>query len=368
MIYLDNNATTKPIPEAIQAFLEVPFANPHQTYKLGLEAEKYLEKSKEIIAKCMNCDPEEVYFTGSATEACNWAIQILREKKCNLIYKEYEHSAVMKSIYAFEEKYENIPKERNGYIQMLVQNIYGEIFTVPQRENENDLIFMDATAAAGHMPINFKAMGIDLLAFGAHKFNGIRGAGCLIIRKELTPIRSIIWGGDVTGGTPAPALAWAMASALKWNCDHMLEHSQYIIELRDYMIDELLNINHCAGLNGPRDNRASNNINVAFSFIDGKKIMERLADEYNICISTGSACSADDYISKSGGICVRQLNAEKNRKKRVPEVITIFEAGGLNSDYATNSIRITLGFENTKEECQETIERIQEIIKDEIPF
>ena len=80
MIYLDNNATTKPIPEAVEAFLKVPFANPHQTYRLGLEAEKYLEKSKEIIAECINCDPEELYFTSSSTEACNWAVQILREK------------------------------------------------------------------------------------------------------------------------------------------------------------------------------------------------------------------------------------------------------------------------------------------------
>lgn len=364
MIYLDNNATTKPIPEAIEAFLKVPFTNPHQTYRLGLEAEKYLEKSKEIIAECINCDPEEVYFTGSSTEACNWAIQILREKNCNLIYKEYEHSAVLKPIYAFQD---DTPKERNGYVQMLVQNIYGEIFEVPKRENKDDLIFMDVTTAAGHMPIDFKQMGIDLMAFGAHKFNGIRGAGCLIISSKIKPVRSLIWGGDITGGTPAPALAYAMAVALKWNCDHMIEHNEQMLSLRDRMINELSNINHFVHLNGPIANRASNNINVAFEFIEGKAIMDYLAD-YDICISTGSACSADDYIGKSGGICVRELAARKNKKQYKPEVIDIFEAGGLDSEHALNSIRITLGFENTAKECEQAVSCINSAIEDIIPF
>ena len=217
------------------------------------------------------------------------------------------------------------------------------------------------------MPINFKQMGIDLMAFGAHKFNGIRGAGCLIINSKIKPVRSLIWGGDVTGGTPAPALAYAMATALKWNCDHMIEHNEQMLELRDYMINELSNVNHFVHLNGPIVNRASNNINVAFEFIQGKAIMDYLTD-YNICISTGSACSADDYIGKSGGICVRELMARKNKKQYKPEVINIFEAGGLDPEYALNSIRITLGFENTLEECQQTISCINNAIEDIIPF
>ena len=345
--------------------MEVPFANPHQTYKAGLEAHKYWKKSKEIIAECINCDPDEVYFTGSATEACNWAIKILIDKRCKLIYKEYEHSAVMKPIYANYNEEDN--HNKNGYVQMLVHNIYGEIFKIPKRENENDIIFMDATAAAGHIPINFKEMGIDLLAFGAHKFNGIRGAGCLIIKKSLTPVSSLIWGGDVTGGTPAPALTYAMAVALKFNCDHMKEHTEHMIELRDFMINELEQMPF-SYLNGPEKSlRAPNNINMSFSFIQGKEIMDECSN-YGLAISTGSACSADDYIAKSGGICVRELIARKHRKPRVPEVITIFKAGGLDPDLATNAIRITLGWENTKEECEKAVKIIKKVIEQNRPF
>lgn len=368
MIYLDNNATTKPIPEAIEAFLEVPFANPHQKYLIGEKAHKYLEKSKEIIAKCINCEPDEVYFTGSATEACNWAIKILIDKNCKLIYKEYEHSAVIKAIMANYN--EETDKNKNGYVQMLIQNIYGEIFKIPNREHSDDLIFMDATAAVGHYPIDFKKMNIDMLAFGAHKFNGLRGIGCLIIKRTVKPVPSLIWGGDITGGTPTPALAYAMATALQFNCNHMEEHNKNITELRDYMIEELLNIEGTT-LNGP-DNRfpelrAANNVNVSFKYIDAKHFMEECAN-YDLCISTGSACSADDYISKQGGICVKELIAQKIGKKRKPEVITVFEAGGLDPEKALNAIRITLGWENTKEECQKAIDIIKEVLEFLNPF
>ena len=274
----------------------------------------------------------------------------------------------MKPIYANYEK--EIKTDKNGYVQMMVQNIYGEIFKVPQREHKDDLIFMDGTAAVGHLPINFKEMGIDLLAFGAHKFNGLRGAGCLIIKKSVTPVSSLIWGGDVTGGTPAPALAYAMAVALKFNCDNMEEHLKKIITMRDFLINELSQI-QWSQLNGPTIEsglRAPNNVNMGFgSFISGKEIMEGCAD-YALYISTGSACAADDYIAKQGGICVRQSIADKLNQQRKPEIITIFEAGGLNANEAGQAIRITLGWENTVEECQKAIKIIKEVIDFKNPF
>ena len=358
IIYMDNNATTQPLLEAIEAFNSVPWANPHQTYKAGLLAHNKFEEAKKIIAKCINCLPEEVYFTSSATEACNWAIQILVDKQCKLIYKEYEHSAVMKPIYAkYNPEAEHV---QNGYVQMLVQNIYGEIFSVPQRENPNDLIFMDGTAAVGHMPIDFQAMNIDMLAFGAHKFNGLRGCGCLIIRKSVLPVKSLIWGGDVTGGTPVPGLVYAMAIALQWNCEHMEDNIKHITTMRNYMIKELSQIPY-SHLNGPTPEsgaRAANNINFSFYYINGADIMKECND-YNIYISTGSACAADDYIENSGGICIRP----RREGKKIPEVVTIFEAGGLDSDIASNAVRITLGFNNTMDECKYVVNTIKDIIE-----
>ena len=89
MIYLDNNATTKPFPEAIKIFEESYFANPHSTHSAGLLADKELQAAKESIAKDIDCEPDEIYFVGSPTEACNWAIQILRDKECKIHYHKY---------------------------------------------------------------------------------------------------------------------------------------------------------------------------------------------------------------------------------------------------------------------------------------
>lgn len=197
------------------------FANPHSTHSAGLLADKELQSAKVSIAKDIDCEPDEIYFVGSPTEACNWAIQILRDKECKINYHKYEHSAVLKPILVFPEV-EN-PK-RNGYVQMLVNNIYGEIYNIPIREHEDDIIFCDGTAAIGHIPFSFKESGIDMLAFGAHKFNGLRGIACLIIKKDLLPVRSLLWGGDITGGTPCQGLASAMAYALHKNIEHMNEN------------------------------------------------------------------------------------------------------------------------------------------------
>lgn len=357
MIYLDNNATTKPFPEAIKIFEESSFANPHSTHSAGLLADKELQSAKASIAKDIDCEPDEIYFVGSPTEACNWAIQILRDKECKIKYHKYEHSAVLKPILAFPEV-EN-PK-RNGYVQMLVNNIYGEIYNIPIREHEDDIIFCDGTAAIGHIPFSFKESGIDMLAFGAHKFNGLRGIACLIIKKDLLPVRSLLWGGDITGGTPCQGLASAMAYALHKNIEHMSENIKKTKEMQDYIINELTTIPF-SRINGPiGNNRISNNVNISFSYISGSDLQKYLSD-YNICVSTGSACDSSSFVESRGGICVRPLKKDNQRE---PELVTIFKAGGMDEDDAKSSIRITLDANyNTMEEIEEFVSTLKNIIE-----
>lgn len=352
MLYFDNNATTQPFPECLKILAESSWYNAHSTHYGGKMAEKDITEAKTIIAKYIDCDINEIYFVNSATEACNWAIQILRDKKCKFIYHKYEHSAVLKPIMAYPEV-EN--PERNGYVQMLANNIYGEIYDIPQRENKNDLIFCDGTAAIGHMPFSFKNSGIDLLAFGAHKFNGLKGAACLIIKKDLLPVRSLLWGGDVTGGTPCSALIKAMAIALKKNLDLLEVNYKKNCEMRDYLITELLSM-PAVHLNGPvGDKRMSNNVNISFSFLNGHDVQNFLSDR-QVCVSTGSACGSDSFVEKRGGICVRPSNKNNIRE---PELVTIFKAGGL--DNPEGSIRITLDANyNTLDECKQLISAIKE--------
>lgn len=356
MIYLDNNATTKPFPEAIKIFEESIFANPHSTHPAGVLADKELQAAKESIAKDINCEPDEIYFVGSPTEACNWAIQILRDKECKINYHKYEHSAVLKPILAFPEV-EN-PK-RNGYVQMLVNNIYGEIYELPIREHNDDIIFCDGTAAIGHIPFSFKESGIDILAFGAHKINGIRGIACLVIKKDLLPVRSLLWGGDITGGTPCQGLASAMAYALHRNVEHMDENIKKNKEMQDYLINELTTIPF-SRINGPvGDKRISNNVNISFSYITGLDLQKYLGD-YNICVSTGSACDSSSFVESKGGICVRP----SVKGQREPELVTIFKAGGMNEDDAKSSIRITLDANyNIMEEIIEFVSILKNIIE-----
>ncbi len=356
MIYLDNNATTKPFPEAIKIFEDSFFANPHSTHPAGLLADKELQIAKENIAKDIDCEPDEIYFVGSPTEACNWAIQILRDKECKINYHKYEHSAVLKPILAFPEV-EN-PK-RNGYVQMLVNNIYGEIYELPIREHNNDIIFCDGTAAIGHIPFSFRKSGIDMLAFGAHKFNGLRGIACLVIKKDLLPVRSLLWGGDITGGTPCQGLASAMAYALHRNIEHMDENIKKNKEMQDYIINELTTIPF-SRVNGPiGDKRISNNVNISFSYITGSDLQKYLSD-YNICVSTGSACDSSSFVESKGGICVRP----SIKGEREPELVTIFKAGGMDKDDAKASIRITLDANyNTMEEIIEFVNILKNIIE-----
>lgn len=198
-----------------------------------------------------------------------------------------------------------------------------------------------------------------MLAFGAHKFNGLRGIACLVIKKDLLPVRSLLWGGDITGGTPYQGLASAMAYALHRNIEHMDENIKKNKEMQDYIINELTTIPF-SRVNGPVGNkRISNNVNISFSYISGSDLQNYLSD-YNICVSTGSACDSSSFVESKGGICVRP----SVRGQREPELVTIFKAGGMDEDDAKGSIRITLDANyNTMEEIKEFVNTLKNIIE-----
>ena len=191
MIYFDNAATTPVLPCAWDAMKAAPEGNPSSIHAAGREAKAALEKARSAIARCINCDPGEVYFTSGATEACNWMVNSMRTRADGIIYSERLHHAVTESIRAYPVP--NAPRSIPAAIESLVNNETGEI---RDRNTWGNLCLfgLDATAAVGHIYVDFRDSGADYMAFGGHKFGAPKGIGALIVRQGC-PITPLLHGG-----------------------------------------------------------------------------------------------------------------------------------------------------------------------------
>lgn len=354
MIYLDNAATTKPLDCAVRAFTNAPTGNPSSSHRAGREARVALEGARRTIAECMGALPNEVIFTSGSTEACNLAMNSLAHA-CSLWgFNEIEHSAVRapgKVLENPENLYHKPP--RAGFARMYANNETGEIyersilFSKDPEVRERYLWFCDATAAVGHVPINFHDLEATYLAAGAHKFGGLKGAGFLLV-KQGAPVTPIIHGGGqeygLRGGTEPVPLICAMAEALKWSCDNLAKTAPYVTILRDELIKSIKREIPGAHINGPwkkgdYTTRLPGNVNVSFDGVEGTTLAH-LLDERGICVSTGSACH-----SGAG-----------------PEPSSVLVASGLSKERAAGAIRLTIGHENTMSEVQIVVDELKEIV------
>lgn len=354
MIYLDNAATTKPLDCAVRAFTNAPIGNPSSSHKAGREARVALEGARRTIAECMGALPSEVIFTSGSTEACNLAMNSLAHACSLWVFNEIEHSAVRvpgKILEDTKNLYHEPP--RAGFARMYANNETGEIyersvlFSKDQEVRERYLWFCDATAAVGHVPINFHDLEATYLAAGAHKFGGLQGAGFLLV-KQGAPVTPIIHGGGqergMRGGTESVPLICAMAEALKWSCDNMAKIAPYVTVLRDELIKSIKREIPGAHINGPwkkgdYTTRLPGNVNVSFDGVEGTTLAH-LLDERGICVSTGSACH-----SGAG-----------------PEPSSVLIASGLTKERAAGAVRMTLGHENTMPEVQIVVDELKELV------
>lgn len=355
MIYLDNAATTKPLRCALNTFVNAPSGNPSSSHRAGREARVALEGARRTIAECMGALPSEVIFTSGSTEACNLAMNSLAHA-CSLWgVAEIEHSAVRgpgKVLKNTKNLYHEPP--RAGFARMYANNETGEICerpkTPPREEWEPEdmyLWFCDATAAVGHVPINFQELGATYLAAGAHKFGGLKGAGFLLV-KQGAPVTPIIHGGGqergMRGGTESVPLICAMAEALKWSCDNLAKTAPYVTILRDAMIEKILSEIPGAHINGPwkkgdYTTRLPGNVNVSFDGVEGTTLAH-LLDERGICVSTGSACHT------GAG----------------PEPSPVLVASGLTKERAAGAVRMTLSHKNTMTEVRIVVDELKELV------
>lgn len=370
-IYMDYSATTfinKEVLSDMLPFITGNFGNPSSMYSLSSINKIAIDKSRKKIADAINCSREEIYFTGCGTEADNWAIKgcaLANRKKGNhIITTCIEHHAVLHSCEylaknGFEITYLPVDKEGNISLDklkteikdstilvsiMTANNEIGTIEPISSIGNicrERGILFhTDAVQAAGHINLDVEKMKIDLLSLSGHKFYGPKGIGALYIRKG-TKIDSILHGGaqerGKRAGTENIAGIVGMGTALELSIKELESEQLRLTKLRAELIKKLLNIEG-AFLNGPtRENRLAGNVNVGFDGVDAELLLIKL-DEKGICASSGSACSA-------GAI----------------DPSHVLLAIGLSKKAAKSSIRLTLGYNTTKEEIDYVASLIEEM-------
>ena len=371
-IYLDNAATTKTKPEVVEAMLPYfteKFGNPSSVYEFAGQNKSAVTQAREIIAKALNAQTTDIYFTAGGTEADNWALkatmEAYKEKGNHLITTKIEHHAILHSCEYLEKQgceVTYLDVDENGLIDLqqlkdsirpttvLISVMYAnnEIGTVqPIKEigqiaKEHGVLFhTDAVQAFGQIPIDVIEEHIDMLSASGHKLNGPKGIGFLYIRKGLK-LRSLIHGGGQerkrrAGTENVPGIV-GFGKAVELAMANMEAKQQKEKELRDYLITRVLAEIPYTRLNGHRTNRLPNNSNFSFQFIEGESLLIML-DMKGICASSGSACT-------SGSL----------------DPSHVLLAIGLPHEIAHGSLRLTLSEETTKEDLDYTIEQLKAIV------
>jgi cysteine desulfurase len=358
-IYLDHAATT-PICEAakkvIIKYLD-DFGNPSSSHELGRQARVLIEDARERIAKCINAEPDEIYFTSGGSEANSWVLS-----QYNCIASNIEHHSIdaesyfpvdFKSGIANSNACMGLNKWTTDLIScMYVNNELGIIQPVKEfaevAHDQKIWFHTDAVQAVGHIPINVKDINCDMLSVSGHKFGAPKGVGFLYVKKDGPTLDPLIYGGKqeqgIRGGTENVLGIIAMAAALEDAVEHMEERNEHIKHLRNKMLDKLLQIPG-ATLNGSLENRVLGNINIRFDGVSGARLVT-LCSLYGIYISSGSACNE--------GIATPSH---------------VLRAIGLTDEEALSSIRITIGHTNTEQEIDtaaDIIIKLVERIRDEV--
>lgn len=383
-IYLDYAATTpvaKEILQTMRPYFCQKFGNPASLHSFGQEAIKAVDQAREKISKFLNCRVQEVIFTSGATESNNFAIKgalaATSIKKPHIITTKIEHHSILESLESLEKKKYDVtylPVNKEGVLNkksvqsaikentVLISIMYAnnEIGTIQpisevgelikkenekrQRQNKERIIFhTDAVQAIDYLNCDIRKLGVDLLSFSGHKIYGPKGIGVLYI-KQGTKIKKIQHGGAheyyMRAGTSNVPGIVGLGKAIE--LIQKPSHKKEIItikKLRDKLIEGITKIIPGTRLNGSRDLRLPNNVNLSFTKIEGESILLHL-DFEGIAVSTGSACA-------SGSL----------------EPSHVLLALGLSHEQAHGSIRFTLGRYTTENEINYVLKVLPRIVK-----
>lgn len=369
MVYADNAATTKLDLEALESmkkFLVEEYGNPSQPYSFSRVTKTAVSEARITIAECIGAKPKEIFFTSGGTESDNWALKGYAKghSKKDFIISPIEHHAVLNAAEALSrEGYrilyldvtregEVLPSFLNNIITdqtamvsvMFANNEIGSVQPIKalaQIAHSHGAVFhTDAVQTVGHIPVDVEMLGVDMLSASAHKFNGPRGVGFLYIR-EGTEVYPMIDGGNqengLRAGTENVASIVGMAVALKKNCASIENEGKRLLKLEEELISGLTQKRLQFIRNGA-ENHLPGNVSLSFKNSDGEMILHRL-DLMGICVSTGSACdSKNTQLSH----VIKAIN--------VPE------------EYATGTIRISFGKDNSIEDVKKIVEALARIL------
>jgi len=372
-VYLDNAATTftrkEVVDEMLPYFTDI-YGNPSSVHSFGREAKKALETARERVAKALNAQSSEIFFTSSGTEADNWAIKgvaLANQKKGNhIITTSIEHHAVLHTCQYLEKQGFDItylPVDQYGLVTpeqvkeaitdktvlisiMFANNEIGTIMPIKEIgaiAKERGVYFhTDAVQAVGNIPIDVNELNVDLLSLSGHKFYGPKGVGALFVRRGVK-IHPFMHGGAQernrrAGTENLPAIV-GLGKAIEIAVEKLPEHAKQVSKLRDKLIKGIMEKIDYVHLNGHPEKRLPGNVNFSFEFIEGESLLLSL-DLKGIAGSSGSACT-------SGSL----------------DPSHVLLAIGLSHELAHGSLRLTIGEQNTEEEIDYVLEVLPDIVQ-----
>ena len=372
-VYADHAATT-PVHEAARKAmlhcLEEDYGNPSSLHSVGQRAREILDQARADVAQCLNADPAEITFTGGGSEADNQALLTgallgAKKGKKHLITTAFEHHAVLHTMKALEKQgftVTYLDVHADGVVRlsdvaaaitddtalvsvMMVNNEIGTIQPIAEIaklcQDKGVLFHTDAVQAVGHIPVDVKALGVDMLSLAAHKFHGPKGVGALYCRKGIRP-EILIQGGAQErgrrGGTENMPGIVGMAAALKEAVSNLPADMEKVTALREKLIAGLSQIPH-SRLNGSRNLRCPGTVNFCFEGIEGESLLLWL-DAKGVAASSGSACT-------SGSL----------------DPSHVLLALGLPHEIAHGSLRLSLSADNTEEEVAHILKVVPEVVE-----
>ena len=376
-VYLDYSATTPVRDEVLKEMLPYfteHFGNASSLYTIGLESKAAIDKAREQVANLIGASPKEIYFTGGGSEADNWVLESIandmksKGKGNHIITSRIEHHAVLHTCQfleknGYEVTYLDVEKDgtvtpealekaiRDDTVLISIMYINNEIGTIePIRElaevaHKHGILFhTDAVQAVGNTPIDVKAAGIDMLSMSSHKIYGPKGEGALYVRRGVR-IPSFIHGGaqemGKRAGTENLAGIVGFGKAAELAKQNLENHVRHCSELRDYLVQQIMEKIPDVYLNGPADmsRRHPGNANITFEYIEGESIL-LLLDSFGIAVSTGSACSSKSL-----------------------EPSHVLSAIGVPDEMIHGTIRFTVGDFTTKEDIDYTVECLVKVVE-----
>ena len=370
--YFDHAATTPVRDEVIKEMLPyfgIEYGNASVMYSLGRKARKAVENARRQVSNVLNCKPNEIYFTSCGSESDNLTIKGFvyanKNKGNHIITSKIEHHAVLDTCKTLEKQgfkvtYLNVDENGNIDLQELINSITedtilitimfanNEIGTIQQVEEigkiakQRNIIFhTDAVQAIGNVRIDVRELNIDMLSLSGHKFYAPKGIGALYV-KEGIEFNKLLDGGEQEknkrAGTENVAEIVALGKAIELIYNEFESYNKHLLELRDYYFKRVQNEIKDIKINGDMKNRLPGNANISFKNINGAELLFRL-DEVGICASAGSACSTSN-----------------------PMPSHVLTSIGLNKELAENTLRISFGRDNTKEDVDFLVETLKNIL------